>query len=177
MKSYFLSSLLLSVLFLSCKDDKTAEKSEKKVEKLFIVTCNAIVEKDDIFQIFYNEDGGDNFAPEDAVTLNVKGSSEPQDLVFVLPQDVSPMNLRFDIGANPDLKQVAFKRFRIDYRNNSFSADNGQFIKYFYPNPPIEFDSINVVARLKAVDGVYDPILSSTINLKEEIVKLYEKKQ
>ncbi|MDI1254739.1 MAG: hypothetical protein PSV16_01450 [Flavobacterium sp.] len=175
MKSYFLSGLLLSVLFLSCKDNKKTETENTEATKPFTVTVNAIVEKDDIFQIFYNEDGGDNFAPADAITINVKGNAQPQDLVFQLPEDASPMALRFDIGGNKDLKQVPFKGFKIEYLGKKIESNSAEFFKYFYGNAQVELDTVNTVAKIKApVDGNYDPILGSTVALKAAIEKLYK---
>lgn len=180
MKSLILSLSAILILFTSCKDDKKIKVDEVQAPTNipFTVTVNAIVEKDDVFQIFYNEDGGDDFPGEQAVTISVKGSVEPQDLVFILPSDAAPMSLRFDIGANKDLKQVLFKGFRINYLGDSFSADGAQFSKYFYPNAQVEFDTTNnSIAKIKTIEGqAYDPIIGATMELKAEIIKLYGKK-
>lgn len=180
MKSLILSLSAIVFLFISCKDDKKEKTDDVQtpVNIPFTVTVNAIVEKDDVFQIFYNEDGAESFPGEQAVTINIKGSSEPQDLVFILPKDAAPMSLRFDIGANKDLKQVSFKSLRINYLDKMFSTDGGKFSKYFYPNAQVEYDITNgSVAKIKMIDGQpYDPIIGATMNLKSEILKLYGKK-
>ncbi|MBE9575755.1 hypothetical protein [Flavobacterium proteolyticum] len=179
MKAFILSGLLLSVLFTSCKDDKAVDTNEtaKAESKTFTVTFNAVVEKDDTFQVFYNEDGGDNFAPEDAVTINIKGSTQPQDLVFELPKEAMPMSLRFDIGANKELKQVPFKSFKIEYLDKKIEGTTADFFKYFYPNTQVEIDTVNTTAKIKLLEGEpYDPILGSTVDLKKQIETLYAKK-
>lgn len=178
MRAIIFTSLALSLFFISCKDDKkaNAETTDSAAEKPFTVTVNAVVAKDDIFQIFYNEDGAESFAPEQAVTIQVKGNNNPQDLVFTFPEEVMPASLRFDIGGNKDQKEVALKGFKIDYYSKSFSAKGVDFLKYFYGNTQVEFDTINVVAKIKLLDGEpYDPILGSTPALKLEIAKLYKK--
>lgn len=176
MKKIFLSVILFSILFVSCKDDKETKTEVKETLKSFTVTVNAIVAKDDVFQIFYNEDGADNFAPEDAVTINVKANSKPQDLVFELPKDVMPMSLRFDIGANKELKQVSFNNFKIEYLDKKFEASKEEFFKYFYPNTQVEIDSLNAIAKMIDLkDGGYDPILGSRVELKKQIETLYAK--
>jgi hypothetical protein len=178
MKAYILSGLLLSTLFVSCKEEKaTATEEVVKESKTFTVTFNAVVEKDDTFQVFYNEDGGDNFAPEDAVTINIKGSAQAQDLVFELPKEAMPMSLRFDIGANKELKQVPFKSFKIEYLDKKIEGTTADFFKYFYPNTQVEIDTLNTAAKIKLLEGEpYDPILGSTIDLKKQIETLYAKK-
>lgn len=172
MRRIILASFAFSLLFISCKDEKkTVEVVE---DKAFTFTVNAIVKTDDIFQVFYNEDGSETFAPEESVTINVTGSENPQDLVFNIPADMSPAALRFDIGGNKDLKEVAFKSFKIDYKDKTFTAGGAEFFKYFYPNPQVEFDTVNVVAKIKIIEGQpYDPIIGSTHVLNAEIAKLY----
>jgi len=177
MKAYFISCLVLVFLVTSCKNDKSVNETvAEEVDKPFTVTFNAIVEKDDVFQVFYSEDGSESFLPENAITINVTGSPQPQDLVFTMPEDASPMLIRFDIGANPELKQVAFKSFKIEYLNKKTEGSSNDFFKYFYPNTQVEIDSLNTIAKIKILEGEpYDPILGSTIELKNEILKLYNK--
>ncbi|MES2411909.1 MAG: hypothetical protein V4535_10750 [Bacteroidota bacterium] len=179
MKSLILSLSAALILFTSCKSDKKENTDEVQpaANVPFTVTVNAIVEKDDVFQIFYNEDGAESFPADQAVTISIKGKPEPQDLVFILPSAAAPMSLRFDIGANKDLKQVVFKGLRINYLDQSFTADGAQFFKYFYPNAQVEFDTASSTAKIKVIEGQpYDPIIGATMDLKAEIVKLYGKK-
>lgn len=179
MRSVIIKTFVLSLFFVSCKDEKKVdEKSEAKTEKSqpFTVSINAVVEKDDVFQIFYNEDGSENFDPSNTINVNVTGSTQPQELFFPLPEDAMPMALRFDIGANKEQKQVVFKGFKITYLDKSFNVTGAEFFKYFYPNTQIEVDSGNFTAKIKILeDQPYDPILGSTQDLKNEIAKLYQK--
>jgi len=176
MKSTILSLAAILVLFTACKDEKKSETVVAPKNLPFTFTLNAIVEKDDVFQIFYNEDGKETYAPEDAITVNVTGKSEAQDIVFILPESVAPMSLRFDIGANKDLKQVKVNGFTLNYLDSSFSGSSAQFFKDFYPNNNAEYDVPNNTVKLKEVPGqLYDPILGATMELKAEILKLYNK--
>lgn len=178
MRAIILTTFALSLFFVSCKDEKKAAAvdSQTVTEKPFTVTVNAVVTKDDIFQIFYNEDGAESFAPDQAITIQVKGNGNPQDLVFTFPEEVMPASLRFDIGGNKEQKEVALKGVKIDYYSKSFSANGADFMKYFYGNTQVEFDTLKVVAKIKLLDGEpYDPILGSTPALKLELAKLYKK--
>ena len=177
-KSLILLLLVVVSFFTSCKDEKKAAaiEAETVTEKPFTVTVHAVVAQDDIFQIFYNEDGTETFTPEQAITIQVKGNSNPQDLVFALPEEIMPTSLRFDIGGNKEQKEVALKGFKIDYYSKSLSAKGADFMKYFYGNTQVEFDTLKVVAKIKLLDGEpYDPILGSTTALKLELAKLYKK--
>ena len=42
------------------------------------------------------------------VETKIVGSNEFQNIQFILPDDAFPLNLRFDIGSNKDLKEVEF---------------------------------------------------------------------
>lgn len=179
MKSIFLSSLALCLVLISCKDEKKTEEvavPTVEVVKSFKVTVNAVVEQNDIFQIFYNEDGSEAFTAEQSVAINIAGKPEPQDLIFELPEDAMPASLRFDIGANVDLKKVSFKSLKIQYLDKTISADATTFFKYFYPNPQVEVDMATGVATMKAPAGeTYDPILGTTPELKAALGSLYAK--
>ncbi|MDO8317401.1 MAG: hypothetical protein Q7T12_07760, partial [Flavobacterium sp.] len=63
MKTKFIFLLLLSLsLFTSCKDNKQEKVETKEVEKITMkISFNAIVKQDDEFQLFYTEDGSENF--------------------------------------------------------------------------------------------------------------------
>lgn len=179
MKSTILSLAAILVMFTSCKDDKKSETEVVAPKDLpFTITVNAIVEKDDTFQVFFNEDGKESYAPEDAITVNVTGKPQSQDIVFTLPEEITPMSLRFDVGANKDLGQVKVNGFTLNYLDASFNGTSAQFFKSFYPNDNAEFDVVNNTIKLKSAEGKpYDPILGATVDLKTEMTKLINKAQ
>jgi hypothetical protein len=179
MKSAVLSAFALSLIFVSCKDDKKTETpaAEAKKETLFSVTVNAVVTKDDTFQVFYNEDGTETWPADQAVTVDVKGSPDAQDIVFQVPDDYTPMALRLDIGANKDQKEVTFKNFKVKYKGKEMNAKGAEIFKYFYPAVQVEFDTVAGVAKIKPIEGqAYDPIMACTQPLKDELNKLYGNK-
>jgi hypothetical protein len=178
MKAFILSGLLLSVLLISCKDDKTKEEVfvNKEEAKPFTVTVNAVVKKDDIFQFFYNEDGSDTFPPENAITINVKGSENPQDLVFSFPQDVLPYSLRFDLGGNDKQDEVKINKFEVDYLKKSIVVKDTIFRYYFYPNEHIKYDLKTAIAKPNPTgETPYDPIFMPTNDFKKELKIFLEK--
>ena len=180
MKAFILSGLLLSVLFTSCKEDKAVEAETTVVKEEtspFTITVNAVVDKDAEFQIYYNEDGSENYPAEQYVNVAIKGSQEAQDLVFKLPNDVSPMNLRFDLGSTKDLKEVKFNSVKIDFNGKNLSIPKEAIFRNFYPNMQVAFDTINATAKINVKEGeLYDPIVGATPELKKQIETLYAKK-
>lgn len=181
MKTRIICALVLvATLVIGCKDEKSVDNLQvvdKEVEtKGFKVTFNAIVDKDDIFQIFYNEDGSEVFDGKQIVTINVKGKAEAQDLVFIAPEGDKPVTLRFDLGANKELTKVPFTSFKLEYQGKTFEAKGAEIFKYFYPNGSVKCDTLSATAITKlADDASYDPIIGATPALKAEIAKLYGK--
>lgn len=182
MKAKFIVLIaLFASVFVGCKDEKsgaTVTEEKPKTENGFNITFNAIVEKDDEFKLFYNEDSSENYDGDQMVTLKITGKPEAQDLSFSLPENIQPMNLRFDIGGNKELKKVEFNSFKIKHNEKTFSAEKANFFKYFYPNAQVEVDSITAVAKIIAKPSdVYNPIIGGTGTLIAEIVKLNEAKK
>ena len=176
MKKYLLSGVLLCLVLVSCKNEKKAEETEVKVvENPFSITVTGIVEKNDSFQIYYNEDGTEAYDGTQMINLEVVGSPTAQELVFKFPENEKPLNIRFDIGNNPEQKQVKFNGFKIEYKDKSFSAVESNFFKYFYSNGQVELDTVATTAKIKILPNeTYDPIIGATPALKAEIEKLYK---
>lgn len=176
MRLVIITALAAGLFFVSCGKDKETKADEPKKEtvKNFTMTVNAVVDKDDIFQIFYTEDGTDQWQDTQSLLVPVKGSSKSQDVVFKLPEDAMPTALRFDIGGNKDIKQVAFNGFNIKYEDKIIDITKDQFFKNFQPSYGVEADTINIVAKTLIIGGNgYDPILTSTAALNAELSRLY----
>lgn len=185
MKTKFIPLLiLLLTTFVSCKleNEKATDNNVENVDANkkstgsgLKITFNAVVEKDDSFQIFFNEDGSEAFTGEQMVDIKIKGNKAPQDIEFLLPDEAYPLNLRFDIGSNKDLKEVKFNSFKVDYKGKSFGAEGGKFFKYFYPNEQVVCDTINSIAKTVGKEGKdYDPIIGGTLHLRNELQKFYK---
>ena len=101
-----LSSLfILTIMFLiSCKNDtKTGEINssiQKELNNSFKISVNAIVKKDDFFQLYYFENKSENFTEEKSIWVEVKGNDKNQNIVFSLPKDIVPLLVRLDFGRN-----------------------------------------------------------------------------
>ena len=183
MKRSHILITLLSIILFSCSNKQdngnTSDQNETAVivDKPFTVTVNVVAAKDDTFQVYFNEDGLDKYEALDAVTLSFTGSQNAQDLVFNFPEDVSPMALRFDIGANKELKEIVINSFKIEYKQKVIEIKGVDFSKYFSPNPQVKFDSANSKANIEIDETVlYDPIFLPTPELKKQIETLYAKK-
>lgn len=162
-----LLSLLVSVVFISCKNDKTVNQDEaapvEVVEKIdpnsFKVIFNVIAKKDDKFHLYYTEDGTINFPEEKSIWVDVKGNEFEQPIVFNFPEDVIPTQLRIDFNTDQKEESIQVTNFKMTYFGKSFEAPGVQFFDYFGPN----LETVNIINRetvtFKPIikDGPYAP--------------------
>lgn len=174
-----LSILLIAVFFTACKNDKSTgspdgNKPEEAVA-VFQVTLDVIVKKDDTFSLFYTEDGSTDFSKIEPLWLNVKGSNLPQSVVFNLPKDVIPSQLRLDFGLTKDQEEIIINKFRMDYFAKSFEVTGDKFYIYFEADKSKTiFDKDKKTINAVIKDGVrqYPSFYPNTKPLGEEIIKL-----
>jgi hypothetical protein len=136
MKTKFITVfLLLSIVLVGCKNenknDTTASESVVKNDKNFTVTLNVTVKKDDTFSLFYTEDGSTDFTQIQPLWIEVKGSEVPQDVVFALPADASPTQLRLDFGLNKEQQPILINKFNMNFFGKSFESPGKDFYIYF----------------------------------------------
>ncbi len=174
MKTKLLSLILFTALFTSCKDQKeTTPEANKPAEPIFKVTVNAIVKKDDNFAFFYTEDGSTNFKIE-PTWLDLKGSDAPQDIVWNLPADVYPTELRLDFGIKPDQEDVVLKSVTLEYNNKKKVFTGAEIGNVFRADESkCTFDPATGIIHGKMVDGKKIPSLYPNEKaLGEELTKL-----
>lgn len=176
-KKLFFAYLILSIVVLgSCKkEENKAVVSPADVEAIknsFKVTLNATVTADDNFQMYFSQD--DYEAPyqeENSVWVSIKASDKPQDIVFVLPEDVLPNYIRIDFGTNEKQKEIIIQNFKMNYFSKSFEAKGSLFYNYFIPNDCVSIVDKNksIIQNVKSTDGRYDPLFYSEKALYDQI--------
>lgn len=173
-----LLTLLTFVMFVACKNEKNAEAegvSAEKAKETFNVAIDLVIKKDDSLQLYYKDESMKDWTFDKCVTSVVKGSDLVQQVMFSLPQDVLPTELRFDLGSNKKQEEVEIKNFKMKFYEKSFEAKDTLFFQYFYPNEQIEYNRAKAIAKpLVSGDKVYDPIFISRPVLTDQINKLYK---
>jgi hypothetical protein len=143
MKTRIITLMLFSLALISCKGDKQDEKKEtvdtvvNKGNDFFTITLDLIAQNDDSFHVFYSEDKTENFTEQNSVWVEFKGSPNSQKLVFNLPKDRIPTNLRIDFGVNKDQKEVKINNFEIVYQGKKVDMTGLDFFKFFRINEAI----------------------------------------
>lgn len=180
-KNIFISLFVLLAL-VSCKKETEKKEADEKLAELketFDVSFNLVVEKDDTFQLYYTEDGTLNFSDDKSIKSAVKGSFDAQDVLFKLPADVLPTNIRLDFGENPEQGSVVVNSLKLKYLNNEFNVSKDLVTQYFYLlKEQVKYDAgKSSIIILSKPEQFYDPLMWSNELLSQEMKKLAELKE
>lgn len=151
---------VLAISIISCKNSNTEADNKEEEKNVFSITLNAIVKKDDAFQVFYKENEQQEFTEENSLNVSLKGSENAQDIVFKLPEDVIPNYIRFDYGSNKDQSEIKINNLRLNYNGKSFEIKDVEFINYISLNPAtIKYDASKfTITPIVNKDGSIDPM-------------------
>jgi hypothetical protein len=157
MKTKWIMLLLSSVLLCSCKNDKTENNSEGEnkvtVDNIFKVTVTVIAKKNDDFCLLYTEDGSINFT-QGSVWQNVKGNENEQQVVFNLPKEAYPTQLRIDFGMNKEQEDITLKAIVCEYNGNKKEIRGNDLGLLFRPDDSkCTFDSSTGLIKAIVKDG------------------------
>jgi hypothetical protein len=162
------------VVLVSCKNETKQEKTTIDYSGNFTLTIDVLIEKNDVFQLFYNEDASDMFIDQNSKIIEVLGSSEFQTVSFEFPENAFPRALRFDISSNPEQDAVKFGNIKIKYFEKNIEINGSDFSKYFFPINQTVVDNTSGSYKLTKDEKVpYDPILLGTQDLKDLLKTLY----
>ncbi|WP_396177347.1 hypothetical protein [Flavobacterium sp.] len=179
MKTKFLTTfIVIATIFASCKEEssKTEEIATKEANN-FKVIVNVTIKKDDNLSLFYTEDGSTDFSQIQPLWVDVKGSDAAQDVVFNLPEDAMPTQIRLDFGINKEQETIIINKFSMYYSGKSFEAPGEQFYLYFAPDvSKTVFDKDKRTIDAVVKDGVrqYPSFYPNTKPVGEEIAKLVQ---
>lgn len=162
--------LLVSTLFIGCKKEKSIDNLEEvksqKIENNFKVTLNVVLKKDDHFSLYYSEDKTLNFNSE-ALWSEVKGNENPQDVIFTLPEDVYPTDLRLDFGMNKQQDDIYLKMVTFEYKGIKKQIIGADIVNYFIPDQSkCTFDSTGLIkAVVKDGNRQFPSLYPQVLNL------------
>lgn len=167
-------AFLVALITTSCKDESKKlpeQATEAEADNTFTVTLNAIVKKDDSFQLYYRSSQENNFDEQNSIFVEFKGSEQPQNIVFTLPEDTVPDYLRLDFGTNKEQDEIIIKNFNVKYLGKDIEVNGQAFFDYFTPNEQtVTFDrQKSGIKPILTKEGVYDPMAFSNQILTDKV--------
>lgn len=143
------------ILIYSCS------KSNDNGQEYLKVTMKVLIEKDDKFQLFYNDSYSGTYIEQESQTILIKGKNSIQDVNFLIPQALQTIRIRIDLGEDTlqtrmYLKEISFtKNDKVKYyRSEAIS-------KMFKFNENVEFDPKSGAIEFSNSKKAYDPYLIS----------------
>lgn len=164
------STLIFSMLFISCKDDKNTDVKDEVVKSNnFEVELDLVIKQDDSLQVFYRDQAIPSFGEENSLWIAVKGNDQPQTINFSIPEPIVPTHLRFDLSKNETQSPIVLNNFRMIFKDKKYEANDSTMV-FFQPNDQLKYDSSNkTLSQVKVEAQSYDPFISSTDLLTSKI--------
>jgi len=148
---------LIATIFVGCKDDKSVDNLEvvkpEVVENFFKVSVSVIAKKDDDFSLFYTEDGSTDFKTE-PIWKGAKGQEGEQTIVYNLPEEVYPTQLRLDFGLKKDQDDIVLKSVVMEYKGNKREIKGAELGSFFRADEnKCTFDPTTGIIKAVVKDG------------------------
>jgi hypothetical protein len=135
-KKFLVALILVTTIFTSCKNEKKADQPEVKVPEVvdnnFKVTIDVIVKKDDDFCLYYTDGSGPDF--KEPIWSGVKGSETSQKLVYVIPKENFPSQVRLDFGLKENQEAITLKSVTFEYKGSKREIAGAELGIYFRPD-------------------------------------------
>lgn len=133
-----------------------------------VVELEGEILENDIFYVYYLQEGVKKWSDEFSVYQRVKGNAHPQKLKFALPLDKPIDKIRIDIGANKKQQPMIIRSLTLKSEVGSYTFDN-DLIENFDLNIYASYDKGKFVPKI--VSERYDPFLVS----KSDVFGMLEK--
>src|SRR6218665_1157756 len=152
-------ALLLCLALTGCKNEKSSDNTNEvtqqaePVNDYLKVTLDVTVKKDDNLQVYYIDKVTEPFAEEKSVWVAVKGSPNPQKVVFNIPKNEAPHLLRLDFGMNPEQEDIVFSGLEFNYFGKIKEIKGGELAFFFRPVSPTTIDFATGVINAKEASG------------------------
>lgn len=178
-KSIFALSLVIAVV--SCKHDPSSNitmissslNPNEKLENTFEVHLNAKINLNDEFRIYYTTQKDPNFSENQVVRTKVFGFEEYQTIVYKLPKDDYPTNLRFDFGFNKNQKPLQLNNLTLLMHKKQITISGSELTDYFsLMEGSIEYDKKQKELKI-LINDTHLPIIFAKESLLKRMAQLF----
>ena len=148
--------ILMSTVFIGCKDEKLADQPKvsdsQVVDNMFKVTVDVVVKKDDDFSLYYTDGSGPEF--KEPLWTAVKGNVSQQKVLFVIPNENFPSEIRLDFGMKKEQEDIVLKGVILEYNGKRREILGAELGVYFRADETkCTFDSGTGIIKALIKDG------------------------
>lgn len=128
--------LFTLTLCFGCKDQNTGKQygAIEDKQEIFRTSVELTLQEDDALRLYYTTDGSINFVDAHSIWVTAKGSPGKQKVVFSLPPETRPTQLRIDLGRNPKQKDIYLSKITLSYKGRSVEFPGTLVFSYFMPD-------------------------------------------
>ncbi len=150
--------------------------NNQKSSDSFTIKINALVKKNDEFQLFYLTSENNSFSEEQSLRKKVPNNNRYQNIEFVIPKKKLPTGLRIDFGNNREQNTIKITSVTMSFNNKELLIPENLIPNYFKSNEYINFNPKLTEFKLQTLNKnsklTYDPFFISNQNLNELLKKL-----
>jgi hypothetical protein len=147
---------------MACKDKEKEAGAEKEVKPItFDVVLDAVVEKENMLILYYQDQPEQWFEADRAVWLGVKPNTASQTLTLSLPEGVLPRDIRLNYCFEKLRGPIQINSITLKYNGKSVFINKNEFLDYFKPNEYIKYDKETGLATPIEVDGKSNPFFTT----------------
>ena len=169
--------VLISIIAIGCKKEKSVDELDivkpEVFDNLFKVTLDVVVKKDDDFSLYFKDGSSPDF--KEPIWTGVKGSETAQKVIFTIPDEIFPDELRLDFGMKKDQEDVILKSVLLEYNGEKRTIAGAEMGTYFRADESkCTFDPVTGTIKAVVKDGVrqHPSLYTQENTLKAEISKL-----
>jgi hypothetical protein len=136
---------------------------KKQIEVTEIVLeLNAIIPENDIFYVYYLQEGIESWSDKHSVYQRINGSGKSQKLQFVLPLNKPLSSIRLDIGANKSQGPMAINSLVFSSKTGKLVLNENIF-DYLEANQYLKYKDSLFIPNI--ISERYDPFLTAKPDL------------
>lgn len=177
----FLAIVSSLTILISCKHEKSVDELPLQRtglnDNFLKVKLDVLVKHDDNFCIFYTTDGSTDFTKIEPIWKDVKGSDDYQNIVYELPEEIKPTQLRLDFGIHKDQPDIVFRKITLTYKDKIEEIGLPALGNFFrQDDSKCTFDSKDGIIKAVFVSGErkFPSLYPREENLGPLIQKLYK---
>lgn len=119
--------------------------------------------------LFYTSDKGQDFDPSRNVGASRVGRSARQTYQMVLPDNISLVDMRLDLGSDHTLEMVQIHKIAITNENGVIEISAEEIPRFFSLNTFAKFGTEPGCIKVSPKDGRFDPFLRAKPILKHRL--------
>lgn len=170
--------LSFTFLIFSCGSKSDNQNEENIVEEVkinpntFKIEVEGIWKEDDELIVFWKDASISYFDDDHTIYQGVKGSNDPQKVIFELEEGFVPNDFRFDVSSKKEQSEIVLNYIKLEQQDRVFIITKEKLGEFFRGNEFLDFEPKSGTILTKTINDAYDPILFTNPKIYVELEKV-----